>query len=565
MAQIIRVNLATQSIVYTDLNEDALLGGRHLTSTFINREVPPTANALGRHNKLIFACGPLAATPLSCCNRLSIGAKSPLTGTIKESNAGGITGYAMGRLGIRAIIFEDKPNAAGWSLLHVDKDGAKLLAADDLAGLSCSDKVARLKARFGEKISIALIGVLGERLQLTAGIANIDSEGEPSRYSGRGGLGAVMASKGLQAVVFDATGTDKIAYADSKRFYELNRTVAQRVKEAPATGKLFPQFGTACVLDVTSNFGALPTRNFRTGKFDQASKINGQSLHDTILARGGEGSTTHACMPGCLVRCSNIYPDAQGRKLCSPVEYENIGLLGSNLCIDSLDTIALLNKACNELGGDTIEIGAALGVAMDMGLCDFGDEQGALRLMDEIRQGTPLGRVLASGAGITGSVFGCLRVPTVKNQAMPAYDPRSMKGLGVTFATSAMGADHTAGNTMRAPVTQHLKEGQVAASKETQHKIVCYDNLGMCILIAAALDFAMLAELIAARHGCTVSVEEIVQQGRETLAAERDFNIRAGFTQAHDKIPEFMEEEINPASGVAFDLSPEEMQGVFEA
>ena len=566
MPAIIRINLETGSVSRREQEkDDLLLGGRRLTGSIIAAEVPPECEPLSGRNKLVLACGPLAGTLVSSANRLSIGAKSPLTGGIKESNAGGMTGYLMGRLGIRAVVLEGRPGAPHWTLIRISADGVELLPGDPYVGLGLFEKARQLFERFGPKVGMTLIGRAGERLQFSAGITNTDPDGEPSRYNGRGGLGAVMGSKGVQGIVYDASAAPKETFVDRAAFMEANREVARRINANPQTSQVYRQYGTAAMMDATSAMGALPTRNFSTGFFEGYEKINAEAMHRTILERGGEGATSHACMVGCLVKCSNIFPDRDGKKVCSPIEYENLGLLGSNLGIDDLDTIALLNRMCNDFGYDTIETGAAIGVAMNAGLAAFGDREAALRLMREVGEGTPLGRVLGSGAGITGKVFGCLRVPVAKNQAMPAYDPRAVKGVGVTYAVSPQGADHTSGNTVKSPVKHHLKDGQDTVSRNAQVGFTVMDNLGLCILASGGIgDLGVVADLLKARWGVETTPERLRREAWETVLLERGFNRRAGFTPAHDRLPEFFEEEINPANGQVFDVPEDTLRRVYD-
>ena len=566
MPAIIRINLETGSVSRREQEkDDLLLGGRRLTGSIIAAEVPPECEPLSGRNKLVLACGPLAGTLVSSANRLSIGAKSPLTGGIKESNAGGMTGYLMGRLGIRAVVLEGRPGAPHWTLIRISADGVELLPGDPYVGLGLFEKARQLFERFGPKVGMTLIGRAGERLQFSAGITNTDPDGEPSRYNGRGGLGAVMGSKGVQGIVYDASAAPKETFVDRAAFMEANREVARRINANPQTSQVYRQYGTAAMMDATSAMGALPTRNFSTGFFEGYEKINAEAMHRTILERGGEGATSHACMVGCLVKCSNIFPDRDGKKVCSPIEYENLGLLGSNLGIDDLDTIALLNRMCNDFGYDTIETGAAIGVAMNAGLAAFGDREAALRLMREVGEGTPLGRVLGSGAGITGKVFGCLRVPVAKNQAMPAYDPRAVKGVGVTYAVSPQGADHTSGNTVKSPVKQHLKDGQETVSRNAQVGFTVMDNLGLCILASGGIgDLGVVADLLKARWGVETTPERLRREAWETVLLERGFNRRAGLTPAHDRLPEFFEEEINPANGQVFDVPEDTLRRVYD-
>ena len=248
------------------------------------------------------------------------------------------------------------------------------------------------------------------------------------------------------------------------------------------------------------------------------------------------------------------------------MEYETIGLMGSNLGLDNLDEIARLNWQANDLGLDTIDTGAALGVAAQAGLMRFGDAQGALALLDEARRNTPLGRVIGSGAGLCGKVLGVRRVPVVKNQAISAYDPRAIKGTGVTYATTPQGADHTAGLTIRARVDHLSPEGQAKLSRGTQLNMAGYDTLGACIF--AGFGFAavpgVIRDLLNARYGWQVDDGILQELGMETIRLEREFNRRAGFTAADDRLPEWMAEEALAPTGAVFDVPAADLDGVFD-
>ena len=248
----------------------------------------------------------------------------------------------------------------------------------------------------------------------------------------------------------------------------------------------------------------------------------------------------------------------------SPIEYENIGLLGSNLGIDDMDTIVELNRLCNEFGVDTIETGAAIGVAMEAGVAAFGDRQGAIKLLEEVGKGSPMGRILGGGADMVGKIYGIRKVPTVKGQAMPAYDPRAIKGLGVTFATSPQGADHTAGQTIRAQVNHLEAEGQVQASKDAQVVNTIYDLLGLCYFGASAVAgrFDLIASMVSGYVGVEVTADDIVEMAKETLRIEHAFNRAAGFTKAHDRLPEHFYLDENPASKTIFDVPEEELVSI---
>lgn len=563
---VLRIDMPARRVTRAVAGESlAMLGGRGLIARVVLDEVKPGCDPLGRHNKLLIVPGVLGGTPAPCAGRISVGGKSPLTGGIKESNAGGVVGHKLARLGVKALILENKPDdARGLFTLVIAKDTVELVPCPDLAGLGVYETAARLQERYGKRVGVMVIGPAGEMELTAAGIAITDLDGEPGRYCGRGGMGALMGSKGIKAVVIDDSGTRAPEIRDKKKFLEAARAVIQLIRDTPQTAEVYRNWGTAALVTTTNALGGLPTRNFSTGRFEGADRISAEALRELILARGG--LATHFCMPGCPIGCSNRVPRADGSDLVSPLEYETIGLLGSNCGIDDLDAIGEMNRLCNDLGVDTIDVGGAVGVAMEAGLVRFGDAAGALELIREIGKGTVLGRVIGHGGALTARVLGVRRVPAVKGQVMAAYDPRGLKGLGVTFATSPMGADHTAGNTVRVQIDHHSPAGQVEASRNAQLSAAIYDMLGVCMFVGPAVRdrIDLLGDLVSARLGVPCSAETIRALARQTIMAEREFNRRAGFTSVHDRLPEHFVEEPNPATGTTFDVSDEEMDGMWD-
>jgi aldehyde:ferredoxin oxidoreductase len=307
----------------------------------------------------------------------------------------------------------------------------------------------------------------------------------------------------------------------------------------------------------------MPTRNFSAGQFAEAEQISGETIHDLNLARGGEIS--HACMPGCTIKCSNVYAGPDGKPLVSPLEYETIGLMGSNLGIGDPDVIAGMNAIANDLGMDTIDTGAALGVAAEAGLLEYGDAAQALAMMEEVRLGTPLGRIIGNGAALAGKILGIRRVPVVKSQAMSAYDPRAIKGTGVTYATSPQGGDHTCGLTIRTKVDHTNPEGQVALSRTSQYNSAGYDSLGACLMgsFGFALDPSLVPDLIRARYGWETGPNYLRELGRETILLEREYNRQAGFTAADDRVPEWMVTEPLSPTNCVFDVPDRELDAIY--
>ena len=559
-----RVNLKEQKLKIESVPKTwEKLGGRGLIARVLLDEVPPKCDPLGHENKLLFMPGLLTGHMVSSCDRLSVGAKSPLTGGVKESNAGGSTGLHMAHLGMKVLIIEGFLDTDLLQILYLSKDGMRFDSADEIVGKGVYDTGEWLRDRYGDRVACSLIGPGGEMGLLTAGIQNLDKEGTPSRIAARGGLGAVMGVKGLKAIVFDSSGCEKPPLADPKAFKAAQKEFTKALMAHPQT-KTYADFGTSAMSMMSNAFGALPTRNYSSGQFEGVEDISGENMRELLIKRDGDAQTTHACMAGCTIRCSNVFADENGREIVSPVEYETIGLMGSNLGIDDLDTIARMNWIANDLGVDTIEIGAALGVAAEGGMMDFGDGARAIELMNQIREGTDIGKTIGNGAVATGKALGVERVPVVKGQSLSAYDPRTIKGTGVTYATCPQGADHTAGLTIRAKIDHLDPKGQVEVSRNGQISMAGYDTLGACVFSGFGFAGAphTIAALLNARYGWDVGKDILQVLGRETIKLEREFNNRAGFTPEDDRLPKWMTEEPLPPMNAVFDVPDEELDNL---
>ncbi|WKZ37980.1 MAG: aldehyde ferredoxin oxidoreductase C-terminal domain-containing protein [Anaerolineales bacterium] len=567
--QIWRINTRTQELKCEPIPETwQRLGGRGLIARIMVDEVDAKCDPLGAGNKLIFTPGLLVGHILSSTDRISVGGKSPLTGGIKEANAGGRTGYHMAFMGIHALIIEDMPKNDGYWVLHLSlKDGGKWERADDLVGLGVYETAPKLLEKYGDKVAIALIGPGGEMRMKSAGIQNIDKDKIPARIAARGGLGAVMGSKGLKAIVFDHAGGHKPAIANPEAFKAAQKDYTKAVMEHPQS-ITYRDYGTAAMAQMTQRFAAIPAHNFSRGTFDNMEAISGEQLREFTLTRGKPSDASHACMAGCTIKCSNVFGGKDGKIIVSPLEYETIGLMGSNLDIDSLDSIGRLNWHVNDLGLDSIEVGAALGVAAEAGLMRWGSEEDALKLIDEIRNGTELGRTLGDGAAATGKKYNIERVPVVKNQAMSAYEPRSIKGTGLTYATTPQGADHTCGLTIRAQIDHLDPNAQKDVSLNAQLNMAGYDTIGACIFAGfgyAATPDGVVKRLLKARYGWDDVPDTILQAlGKETIKLEREFNKRAGFTAKDDRLPEWMTREAIPENGSVFDVSNDVIDHMFD-
>lgn len=576
MDKILRIDVGAgdnPQVSETPLGEYAGSGGRALTSAIVSKEVPPLCHPLGADNKLVIAPGMLSGTTAAMSGRLSIGCKSPLTGGIKEANAGGQAAQVMARLGYAAIVLEGKPNNDNLYKVFIDKDGVKITADNSLKMLSNYDLIAKMNGEYGDKVCCISIGPAGEMKMCAATIACTDMEQRPTRHAGRGGVGAVMGAKGIKVIVLDDSGMKMRSPQDPEKFKAANKVWIDGLKKHPVTGEGLPAYGTNVLTNIINEAGGFPTRNFSTGRFEGVSKISGETVAETETARGGKA--THGCHTGCVIQCSGTWNDKDGNYLTKQPEYETIWAHGAHCEIDDMDAIAQLDRLDDEIGIDTIEMGVTIGVAMEAGLAEFGDAQAAIRLVKEVGEGTPLGRILGNGAAMTGRAFGVERVPVVKNQALPAYDPRAVQGIGVTYATSTMGADHTAGYAVTANVLQIggsvdplSPDGQIELSRNLQIITAAVDSTGMCLFIAfAALDqpetFQALVDMLNAFHGLELTEDDVAALGKSVLTNERDFNRRAGFTAQHDRLPAFFSQEPLPPHNVTFAVKDEDLDTVF--
>lgn len=558
---LIRIDMTDQSLTLAPL-PDAYrhLGGRGLTSQLLADEVDPRCHPLGHQNKLVIAPGLLTGTSAPCSGRTSLGAKSPLTGTIKESNVGGIAGQYLAGHGVRALVVEGLPADDHRRVLVLGDGAPRLELGDELAGCGNYAAVERLRAAYGSDCAVISVGPAGERGAALGTVAVCDTEGRPARHAGRGGMGAVMAGKGLKAIVIRRPARRGPTPVDAGAFAATVKEFARGL----ATGKkALTQYGTAVLVNVVNEAGGLPTRNFSRGRNDQAEHFSGEALQRLCKERGGR--TGHNCHPGCVIRCSNVFHGADGSYLTAGLEYETIALLGSNCGVHDLDQIARFDRLCDDLGIDTMEMGVALGVAMEGGVLEFGDAEAMAAAIRATAEDHPLGRVLRQGATVTGRVLGVERVPAVKGQSLSGYDPRAMKGTGVTYATSTMGADHTAGNCLpgRGGLRGTEAQGQVALSRATQEMSMACDLLGVCVFVGPVAEtMPALADLLAAFRGEPVVVDQLLEQAREVLGVEAEFNRRAGISAQQNDLPAFFRNEPLPESDLVFDVSRQELEGL---
>jgi aldehyde:ferredoxin oxidoreductase len=561
------VRLNDRTITKRELTGEAIVrAGRYLIAKTLLELGVATVDPLSPRNPLIFSAGPFAGTSWSNANRTSVGCKSPLTGGIKEANGGGTFSYGLGQQKIAGLTLHGA--SPSWVVLHIKKGGD--IDFDDAApylGKGNFEAQALLHARYGKKVTIALCGPVGEYQGLIAGIAFSDKDGRPSRLSARGGVGAVMGSKKVKAIVVDL---DKIPpFEDAKKVNAAIKDYAKMLLADSLVTNFYAKIGTMGMADLQNTLGGLPVRNFSAGQLvDVATgekfKMGGEYISQLNVSRGGEH--THACMPGCVIQCSNVYHDASGKEVVSPVEYETLGLLGTNCGIGDPDQLAQLNFVANDLGVDTIETGAMLAVLMEAGLGAFGDVNFMAECLAEIRTGTEKGRLWAQGTARVGEHYKVRRVPVIKKQAISAYDPRVVEATGISMMATAQGADHTAGNLPRLKTREMDAAAIVEQSLAHQARIAANDSLGLCIFGMSVTNpnTEFLTAAINAAHGTSLTKDFFEALGRDALRLEWEFNKRAGFTEKDDELPEFFYSEPLPPTNHVARFHAADVHGMYE-
>jgi aldehyde:ferredoxin oxidoreductase len=551
--RLIRVDMTNQSVNIEPFPEEwKLLGGRALSARILLTECDPECDPLGPDNVLVIAPGVLTGTAAPTSGRISIGGKSPLTNGIKEANAGGNPAQDLMKLGYRGIVVTGQPQDRSKTYaLDVTVEGASVVENAGAKGMWNYALIDYLAESYSADASFVSIGPAGEMLLKGASVACTDQDGRrPARHAARGGLGAVMGSKGLKYVAVEAGKTSVRPPADKKKFSALCKQYTKEYLDGPQMFK----FGTSSITGVANMLNTFPYKNRTQGQSPDVGTLEGKNIVESFESRGGG---MHNCLTGCIVKCSNIVHDKDGNYKTSALEFETLTLLGANCAIQSWEDVADLDRLCDEIGLDTVETGAAVAIYMDSGEIEYGDAEGAKNLLKEIAEGTELGKALGNGAEAIGKRTKHHRVPTVRGQALPAWDPRPLKATGVTYASGPMGADHTAGLI----VNPGLPEDEwVRKSQEVQMINAVCDSSGFCQFLQPNLDD--IRAFYGAFYGREVTREEIADQAWQILSDEWEFNRRAGWTE-DDPMPDCIRKDpIGPAQAV-WDVSQEVISQVY--
>ncbi len=540
--KILDIDLTIQTIKEVPLDMEMarlFLGGRGLGARLLWDLVGPEVDPLSPENVLIFAAGPLTASGVQTSNRFSVSTKSPLTGTVLDANSGGWWGMQFKRTGYDVLIIRGKAKKPVW--LEITPAGVAFKDASSLWGKGVFETTKSL-GQNNNKRNVLCIGPAGENLSLMAAVMN-----DKERALARGGPGAVMGSKNLKAIVVEGQGRNKPADPDKFKFmlYETGKLI----KASPLTSQALPEFGTAVVMNVVNEIGALPTRNFQQSQFEGADEISGEALTDSILVKN------QACW-ACPISCTRISKTEAGEG--EGPEYETAWSFGAQCGVDDLEVIFEANRVCNDMGMDTISVGNTIGCAMELaerGLIDselkFGRADLLADTVRDIALRNGLGNELAEGSYRFADKYGVPELSmSAKKLEMPAYDPRGMQGQGLLFATSNRGGCHMRGNMLGPEVLalprlidRFANQGKAGIVANHQNTAAVVDSLVLCKFTNMAVSVEFFARLLTAVSGLDFRADDLMKVGERTWNMERLYNLREGFTKADDTLPHRMLEE----------------------
>ena len=561
---VLRVNLTDGATSNEPLNMEwarLYLGQRGLATKYLAEEIDPACDALSPDNKLIMTTGPLTGTMASTGGRYSVVTKSPLTGAVACSNSGGFIGAELKTAGYDMIIFEGKSPRPVY--LYVENDKVEIVPADEIWGQSVWAADEWLHKKYQDPLlRIAAVGRAAEKGCLYAAIVN-----DLHRAAGRSGVGTVMASKNLKAVAVRGTkGVGNIK--DPGAFMQAVNAGKQVLAENAVTGQGLPTYGTQVLMNVINEVGAMPTRNMREVQFEGASKISAEAMHEPRESDGKPNLVTNAGCFGCTIACGRISTIDRGHfsienkpqywGASGGLEYEAAWALGSDTGVDDIDALTYANFICNEDGIDPISFGATVAAAMELyqigaitkeqtgGVeLKFGSAEALTWATEVTCRGEGFGQDLGLGSKRLCEKYGHPDLSmTVKGQEFPAYDPRGIQGMGLTYATSNRGACHLRSYTVSSEVmgvpekTDPLAtEGKPELVKAFQDATSIVDSSGLCVFTTFAWTLEDIAPQVAAACGNEWTAESMLEAGERIWNLEREFNLAAGLTAADDTLP----------------------------
>jgi aldehyde:ferredoxin oxidoreductase len=540
----LRINLTTGTITKEDTDKELAkryLGGRGLASKMLMDEIDPAVDALSPENKLIFITGPLTGTPTPTGGRYMVVTKAPLTGTIGSSNSGGYWGAELKFAGYDGIIFEGKSEKPVY--VNIVDDVVEIKDASSLWGKLVTDTTDALEEIHGKKAKVAVIGPAGERLSMIAAVMN-----DRGRAAGRSGVGAVMGSKNLKAIV--VKGSSKVPIADDVRLKEVFARCMNQIKENGVTGQGLPAYGTAVLVNIINENGVFPTNNFQQSLFGEAEEISGEMLAEKYLKKK---DPCYRCPIGCGRYCEVDDIKGQGP------EYETIWAYGSDCGVSNLGDIIKANYWCNQYGLDTISAGATVAAAMELyqkGLItdadlgdgpklEWGNSAAIIEWTKRMGEVEGFGAKLAEGSYRLCDSYGVPELSmAVKKQEMPAYDPRGIQGQGLSYATSNRGGCHVRGYMISPEILglpekldRFTLEGKAEWTKIFQDFTAAIDSSGLCLFTSFAMGADDYADMVNAVCGTDYSGADFIEAGERIWNLEKMFNLEAGIESSQDTLP----------------------------
>ncbi|MEG0509315.1 MAG: aldehyde ferredoxin oxidoreductase family protein [Eubacterium sp.] len=555
IGKLIRVNLESGKISKEPLNMQAandFIGARGLGTKYFCDEVDPKVDALGPDNKMIMMTGPLTGTCATCSGRYEVVAKAPLTGTIGASNSGGHFGPELKFAGYDGIIFENQSDHPVY--LYVNDETVELRDASHLWGKTVYETTDMLVEECGEGVRVACVGPTGENLCLYSGIMN-----DKHRAAGRGGLGAVMGSKKLKAVVVKGSGG--VTVARPEKFIDAMTDARAKLKAHPVTGGGLPTYGTEVLVNLINEVGGLPLHNWRDGGvYDQADDTSGEALVDQYLIKN------KGCF-GCSIGCGRVtrIPDGPFKSMGEGPEYEAGWSYGADCGVNNLAAICKANFLCNEYGMDPITLGSTIACAMELfekGLINeeitgrplrFGDAEAVVDLTELVGKNEGFGKELALGSYRLAEKYGAPELSmSVKKQEMPAYDGRAIQGMALEYATSNRGGCHVRGymtspEVLGLPLKTDplLTEGKAPLLKTFQDLTAAVDSTGICLFTTFGIGLPEIAAQYREAIGSDETDEEFLLKGERIWNIEKQFNIASGVEK--DTLPPRLLREALPS------------------
>ncbi|MFZ5974158.1 MAG: aldehyde ferredoxin oxidoreductase family protein [Bacillota bacterium] len=562
--KILRINLSTGTYGVEDLDEalaKKFVGGRGLATKIFSDEVSPTIDPFSPENKILFATGPLTGAPVPTSGRYMVVTKSPLTGTIACSNSGGYWGAELKFAGYDIIIVEGKADKPVY--IAIEDDKVEIRDASNVWGKVVSETTKTLQAENAEKSKVLAIGPAGEKLSNIAAVMN-----DQWRAAGRSGVGAVMGSKNLKAIV--VKGTKKVEVADTEELKDAVKTCMDKIRENGVTGTGLPTYGTGVLVNIINESGAFPTNNWQTAQFEKADVISGEALAEKYLTKK---DPCYRCPIACGRYCK--VDDIEG----GGPEYEVMWAYGGDCGVDDLGAIVKANFWCNEMGLDAISAGTTIAAAMELyekgyikdaeldGVSlKFGDADAIIEWTKRmgLRQG--LGDKMAEGSYRMAESYGAPELSmSVKKQEMPAYDARAIQGMALQYATSNRGGCHVRGYLISPEILgipekldRFSTEGKATWDKIFQDFTAFIDSSGLCLFTSFAMGADDYAGLMSAVTGTKWTADDVLQAGDRIWNLEKLFNLAAGIDSSQDTLPKrLLEEPIpeGPSKGTVAKLS----------